>query len=112
VLPWIAKPFLICPGGLVGKNRANHRCQFVSVDETWVWENRDLITEIKRSMPGSHEGFRAIALLPIIEGMTLDVVRAKMRQGQHNVERVTSLKVKKARLIEVERRDVSALGAR
>jgi hypothetical protein len=112
VLPWIAKPFLICPGGLVGKNRANHRCQFVSADDTWVWENSDLITEVKRSMPGSDEGFRAIALLPIIEGMALDVVRAKMRQGQHTVERVTSLKIKRARLIEVERRDVSARGAR
>jgi hypothetical protein len=112
ILPWIAQPFLICPGGLVGKNRGNHRCQFVSVDDTWVWENSDLITEVKRSMPGSDEGFRAIALLPIVEGTQIDVVRAKMRQGQHNVERVTSMKVRKGRLIEVERRDVSARGAR
>lgn len=112
VVPWIETPFLICPGGLVGKNQANHRCQFVSVDDTWVWENNDLIREDKRSTPSSGQGFRAIALLPIIEGMQLDVVRARMRQGQHDVERVTSLIVKKGRLHEVECRNVSARGAR
>ncbi|MCR9243506.1 MAG: hypothetical protein NXI31_00635 [bacterium] len=112
VLPWIEAPFVICPGGLVGKNRASHRCQFVSVDDTWIWESPDLIREDKRSMPGKEEGFRAIALLPIVEGMALDVVRAKQRQGQHSVERVTSLVVKRGRLVEVERRDVSARGAR
>ncbi|MGK0435042.1 MAG: hypothetical protein ACJA0V_004201, partial [Planctomycetota bacterium] len=76
------------------------------------WESGDMIDEVKRSLTGSDEGFRAIALLPIIEGMELDVVRARMRQGQHNVERVTSLRVRKGRLVEVERRDVSARGAR
>lgn len=112
VLPWIEAPFLVCPGGLVGKNRGSHRCQFVSVHDTWVWESSDLIVEEKRSLPGKDEGFRAIALLPIVEGMTLDVVRAKLRAGQHNVDRVVSYIVTKGRLVEVERRDVSARGAR
>lgn len=112
VLPWIEPPFLICPGGLVGKNRASHRCQFVSVDDTWVWESSDLIHEEKRSMPGRDEGFRAIALLPIVEGMSIDVVRAKQRQGRHQVERVVSYEIRKGRLFEVERRDVSPQGAR
>lgn len=112
VLPWIERPFVICPGGLVAKSRANHRCQFVSVDDTWVWENGDLIREDKRSLPGTDEGFRAIALLPIVEGMELDVVRARMRQGQHAVDRVVSYVVRRGRLVEVERRDVSARGAR
>lgn len=110
--PWIEPPFLICPGGMVAKNRANHKCQFVSVDDVWVWESGDLIREDKRSTPGDDEGFRAIALLPIVEGTGLDVVRARMRQGQHQVERVTSYVVKKGRLVETEQRDVSARGAR
>jgi hypothetical protein len=108
VLPWIEAPFILCPGGLVAKNRANHRCQFVSVDDRWVWESADLIREDKRSFGAADEGFRAIALLPVVEGMALDVVRARMRQGQHTVERVTSLVVQSGRLIEVERREVSA----
>lgn len=112
VLPWIEAPFVICPGGLVAKSRASHRCQFVSVDDRWVWESDALIREDKRSLAGADDGFRAIALLPITEGMALDVVRARLRQGQHAVERVTSLVVRKGRLVEVERRDVSARGAR
>lgn len=112
VLPWLDKPFVICPGGMVAKNRANHRCQFVSVDDCWIWECPDLIREDKRSMPGDEEGFRAIALLPIVNGMKLDVVRARMRQGRHQVERVTSFAVKRGRLVEVEQRDVSARGTR
>ena len=111
-LPWIEKPFLVCPGGLVAKNRANHKCQFVSADDNWVWESSDLVREDKRSMPGDEEGFRAIALLPIVEGMQLDVVRARMKQGQQNVERVTSMTVRRGRLVEVEQREVSARGAR
>jgi len=112
VLPWIEKPYVVCPGGLVGKNRGSHRCQFVSADDRWVWESCDLVREDKRSTPGDGEGFRAIALLPIIEGMQLDVVRARMKQGQHNVERVTSMTVRRGRLVEVEQREVSARGAR
>lgn len=112
VQPWIEAPFLVCPGGLVAKSHANHRCQFVSVHDRWVWESPDLVREDKRSTPGSSDSFRAIALLPIVEGMTLDVVRARMRQGQHAVETVTSYVVRRGRLSTVEERDVSARGAR
>ena len=79
-LPWIEAPFMICPGGLVAENRANHSCQFVSANDKWVWESDELIREDKRSLAGADEGFRAIA--------------------------------RKGRLVEVERRDVSARGAR
>lgn len=109
-LPWIRRPFLVCPGGLFGKNRANHRCRFVSVDGTWVWESPDLIHEEKRSTPGVDEGFRAIALLPIVEGMALDLVRGRMRSGQHSVEHVVSFEVRRGELVEVAQRDVVAKG--
>jgi hypothetical protein len=110
--PWIEGGFVVCPGGLVGKNRANHRCQFVSVDDTWVWDSPDLVHEEKRSSPGADEGFRAVALLPVVEGMALDVVRARMRQGQHQAESVTSYAVRRGKLVEVAQRKVSAAGAR
>lgn len=112
VQPWIEGPFVVCPGGLVAKNRGNHRCQFVSVDDTWIWESAELIHEEKRSTPGAEDGFRAVAVLPVVEGMGLDVVRAKMRQGQHAVERVVSYEVRRGELVEVAQRNVSAHGAR
>lgn len=112
VQPWIEGSFIVCPGGLVAKNRMNHRCQFVSVDDTWIWESGELLHEEKRSTPGAEDGFRAVAVLPIVEGMGLDVVRAKMRQGQHAVERVVSYEVRRGELVEVAQRNVSAHGAR
>ncbi|MEO0478838.1 MAG: hypothetical protein AAF196_05105 [Planctomycetota bacterium] len=111
VLPWIEGAFVVCPGGLVAKSRKNHRCQFVSVDDTWIWESSDLIHEEKRSTPGAEDGFRAVALLPIIEGMELDVVRQKMRQGQHAVERVVSYEVRRGELVEVAQRNVNSRGS-
>jgi len=112
VQPFVEGPFVVCPGGLVAKNRANHRCQFVSVDDTWIWESPHLLHEVKRSTPGTDEGFRAVALLPIVEGIALDVVRAKMRQGQHQVERVVSYEIRRGRLVEVAQRNVAPHGHR
>jgi hypothetical protein len=104
--PWIEGPFVVCPGGMVAKNRANHRCSFVSVDDTWVWESSDLIHEEKRSTPGADEGFRAVALLPILDGCKIDSVRGRMRQGQHGVEKVISFTIRRGKLIEVAQRTV------
>ena len=106
-LPWIEGTVLVCPGGLVWSSRTSHTCRFVSIDDTWVWDSHDLIREDKRSTPGSRDGFRAVALLPVLEGMEVDVVSGKARQGQHSVDRVVSYEVRSGDLVEVAQRDVS-----
>jgi len=110
--PWIHAPFVVCPGGLVGKNKGSHRCRFVSIDDCWVWESGDLIQEDKRSTPGTEEGFRAVALVPVVEGMGLDVVSGRMRSGQHSVEKVVSFEIRRGALVEVGQRNVKASGLR
>ncbi|MDH3706220.1 MAG: hypothetical protein OES57_09150 [Acidimicrobiia bacterium] len=110
VLPWVSEPFIVCPGGLVGRNRASHRCRFISVNDTWVWDSVELIDEVKRSSPGTDDGFRAVALIPIVEGTSLDVVSGRMRSGQHRVDQVVSYQVRKGELIEVSQRTVAAAG--
>ena len=52
LLPWIEGDVVVCPGGLIAKSRTNHRCRFVSVDDTWIWDSGELIREDKRSTPG------------------------------------------------------------
>ena len=106
-LPWIEGSVVVCPGGLVWSSRTSHTCRFVSVDDTWVWDSHDLIREDKRSTPGSRDGFRAVALLPVLEGLALDVVSGKARQGQHSVERVVSFEVRSGELVEVAQRNVA-----
>lgn len=108
--PWVSEHVVVCPGGLVGKSRASHRCRFVSVNDTWIWECPELIREEKRSTPGTGHGFRAVALLPVIEGMGLDLVSGRLKQGQHRVDKVISFEVRRGELVEVAQRDVSSFG--
>ncbi len=110
VLPWIEHDVIVCPGGLIAKSKTNHKCRFVSVNNCWIWESDELIREDKRSSPGKHDGFRAVALLPVHQSMTLDVVTGKARAGQHSLDRVTSLEVQNGSLVEVAQRSVSSGG--
>lgn len=113
-LPWIEPgedgSVIVCPGGLVSKSRTNHRCRFVSVDDTWIWDSTELIREDKRSNPGADDGFRAVALLPVVTGMALDVVSGKAHRGMHSVDRVVSFEIRAGELVEVSQRTISARG--
>jgi hypothetical protein len=109
-LPWVSGGYVVCPGAIVAKNRSSHRCRFVSVDDVWIWDSPHLVTETKRSSPGTVGGFRAVALLPLLEGMALDVVTGRLRSGQHGVDRVVSYEVREGALQEVAQRVVSAAG--
>lgn len=106
VLPWIEGNVVVCPGELVRSSRTSHTCRFVNVNDTWVWDAHELIREDKRSSPGARDGFRAVALVPALDGMTVDVVSGRARQGQHQVDRVVSFVVKRGELLEVSQREV------
>jgi hypothetical protein len=107
LLPWIEGDVVVCPGGLVAKSRSSHRCRFVSVDDVWVWDSGLLIREDKRSSPGAEDGFRAVALIPVVDGTELDVVTGKARSGGHSVDHVVSYQVRAGELIEVAQRNVT-----
>lgn len=106
--PWIEADVLVCPGGLISKSRSSHRCRFVSVDDAWVWDSGLLMREDKRSTPGTQDGFRAVALLPVVDGMELDVVSGRARSTGHSVEHVVSYEVRGGELVEVSQRSVVA----
>jgi len=106
VVPWIEGHVLVCPGSLISKSPTNHRCRFVSVDEEWVWQSGHLITETKRPSPGTGKGFRAVALIPVIEGLAIDIVTGRMQSGQHRAEKVASFEIKAGKLSEVSQRVV------
>ncbi|MEY2959708.1 MAG: hypothetical protein RLZZ01_2276 [Actinomycetota bacterium] len=108
VNPWVEGDLIVCPGGMVAKSRTSHRCRFVSVDDVWVWESGLLLREDKRSSPGVDDGFRAVALLPLVDGTSLDVVSGRARSGGHSVEHVVSFEVRSGDLVEVAQRDVTA----
>jgi hypothetical protein len=108
VLPWTEGNLIVCPGAMISKSRASHRCRFVSVDDCWIWASGHLLREDKRSSPGNDEGFRAVALLPLVDGLELDVVSGRARQGQHSVEHVVSYEIRAGELVEVSQRTVNS----
>lgn len=110
VLPWLEGNVVVCPGGLIWSSRTNHVCRFVSVNDCWVWDAPELIREDKRSIAGTRDGFRAVALIPATERTKLDVVSGKARAGQHSVDRVVSYVVRNGELEEVSQRVVTAAG--
>ena len=112
VLPWVEGNLIVCPGGIVAKSKTNHRCRFVSVDDVWVWESGLLLREDKRSSPGTDDGFRAIALVALVDGTAIDVVAGKARGGQHSVDHVVSYEVRGGELVEVSQRTVAAANMR
>jgi hypothetical protein len=116
VSPWIEGNLVVCPGAIVTKSRTSHRCRFVSVDDVWVWDSALLLREDKRSTPGgdgrTNVGFRAIALVALVDGTTLDVVSGRARAGGHEVEHVLSIEVRAGELIEVSQRNVAAANMR
>jgi len=103
-LPWVEHGVLVCPGGLVWNSRASHNCRFVSINNTWVWDCFELIREDKRSITGKKDGFRAVALVPVTEGLEVDAVTGKARAGQHSVDRIISYEIRKGKLVEVSQR--------
>jgi hypothetical protein len=107
VLPWVEGEVIVCPGAIITKSRSSHRCRFISVDDVWVWDCGLLLREEKRSSPGTTDGFRAVALIPIVDGTQLDVVSGRARSGGHAVEHVVSFEVRGGELVEVSQRDVS-----
>lgn len=110
--PWIEGAVVVCPGAIVAKSRTSHRCRFVSVNDVWVWDSAELLVEDKRSHPGQHDGFKAVALLPVLEGLALDVVTGRARAGQHQVDRVISYQVRRGELVEVSQRAVKSTNMR
>lgn len=112
VLPWVEGSVVVCPGGLIRSSRSSHVSRWASVNDTWVWDSHELIREDKRSTPGTSDGFLAVALVPALEGMTIDMVSVKNRRGQSSMDRVVSFVVKKSELVEVSQREVSRSGIR
>lgn len=110
VRPWIEGTVVVCPGALIWSSRTSHTCRFASVNDTWIWDCHELIREDKRSTPGSRDGFRAVGLVPAMDGLEIDLVSGKARSGQHSMESVISFVVKRGELIEVSQRSVKGKG--
>src|ERR1035438_10281416 len=92
--PWIGSGIVICPGAIVERSALSHECSFVNVGGDWVWESEELLLDEVRRVPGgprTHQ--RSVSLLDAREGLELDVLASKKRQGVHQLQSKTSYEI-------------------
>jgi hypothetical protein len=82
--PWVIGDVLVCPGSIVYKSATSHECFFVKIEDEWVWESSEAFADVVRRIgEGARQHQRSVTLVSALEGMSLDYVHAKKRQGAH-----------------------------
>lgn len=72
---------VVCPGSKVGSSAMSHKCRFVSVSGTWVWEAGELVTDEIR--PRDRHSTASVSLIVATEGTELEVITSRFRGGSH-----------------------------
>lgn len=110
--PWMVSGMLLCAGGKVERSALSHRCAFVRVGSAWVWESDEKVEDVIRYVPGRTHQMRSVSLVPAFEGLALDLVEARTRQGVHELVGVRSFVVDGGELVLVSARSVERVAHR
>jgi hypothetical protein len=105
--PIVVGGILICMGAKLDRSVTNHRCAFVKVAGNWSWEHPDQANDVVRYLPGPHGRMQTVTLIPAIEGMAVDLVEAKTKNGVHEFVGVRSFVFEQNELLLVAARAVS-----
>ena len=109
--PWISAGIVVCPGSLNGSSRSSHECSFVKVGESWVWQAEEkLADDVRPISDGGRHQQRSVTLLGAFEGLELDLVTCKSRQGVHRLTEARSFVVAGGQLELVRTRTVRVEG--
>jgi len=110
--PWVAGGILVCPGAKLDRSAMNHKCAFVRVDSSWVWEHPDLLEDVVRHLPGPQSRMQSVTLVPVGESTAVDLVAARTRNGVHELVGVRSFTVSEGALLLVSQRSVGKVSHR
>jgi hypothetical protein len=110
--PWLAGGILLCPGAKLDRSAMSHRCAFVRIDATWVWEHPDLLEDVVRHLPGAQSRMQSVSLVPVGEDCAVDLVEARTRNGVHELVGVRSFTVTEGTLLLVSQRSVGKVAHR
>ena len=103
--PWMVNGILVCPGIKSDTGRLSHRCTFVSVGGTWVWEHADTVADVIKHVAGRQVEQRSITLVAAYDGLEYDVVSSRSRGGPHEVQKVQSFTIQGGAPVLVNTRD-------
>ena len=79
--PYIKNNILICPGGKVGTTKTNHKCRFVAIDGSWIWECSPLLDTMHTV--GKHST-ASITLFAATEGLSFTVIDSAANMQGHS----------------------------
>lgn len=95
VHPVLENGLLICPGVKTLNSKTSHDCAFIAVDSSWVWDHSDAVwSEIRKTMHGSKMVQQSVTIVPVYDGVVVDVVTSKARSGPCKMSQVKSYVVK------------------
>lgn len=87
--PQVVSGLLVVPGARWGGS-LSHKCSFATAEGTWVWESRLKVGDQMRTIPGPRGLLQSVTVIAPIEGMGLDVVGCRARNGVHELTSVHS----------------------
>jgi hypothetical protein len=110
--PWLSAGILVCPGAKIDRSAMSHRCGFVRIDSSWVWEHPDLLEDVVRHLPGPHSRMQSVSLVPVGEQCAVDLIEARTRNGVHELVGIRSFTVSGGELLLVSQRSVGKVSHR
>ena len=107
VTPWIVGGVLIAPGYKKEASAFSHKCSFVKVNDSWVWESE---YKVDSEIRNSNKLLQSVTLIALFEGAQVDVLTSKARNSVHILENITSYMYENDDLIKTSSRNVSTKG--
>jgi hypothetical protein len=96
--PWVTSGVIVCPGAKVGMG-STHKCRFVAVGDSWVWESRDVLRDDVRQLDGRTN---TVTLVAAVDGLELWSVVSKARNGRHERQQADGYVVRGGELVVTE----------
>lgn len=105
--PLVRDGMLVAAGGKVERSHLSHRCRFVRLADSWVWEGQSVVSDVVRHSAGPSRSMRSVTLAPVVPGDAVDLVTCRTRNGVHELVSVRSFEVTGDGLLLVGSRTVS-----
>ncbi|MFV0317103.1 MAG: hypothetical protein ACK5O2_09110, partial [Microthrixaceae bacterium] len=90
---------LVCPGAKIHRSKANHRCRFVAVGDTWVWDAADRVVDELRRLPNDRDSIQTVTVLAAVDGLVIEVVTSKATGGRHERQSAVAYEVRGGELL-------------
>lgn len=105
--PVLISGMIVCHGSRIDKSASSHECSFVKIDDQWVWESPNLVSDDVRNAAERRVIMKSVSLVPAIEGTKVDFISSRCKSGVHEMRKCVSFEVADGALVPVSSRTVS-----